>query len=84
MNGIVGIIIIYAGIGVLQWVSNRWWVKMRFGIVGLVLVIQPVATTIYDPIESAHVLALVLLGLVILLIDASRQTATRHPSASWK
>lgn len=73
MNPVLGIVVIYAGAMALILVSNRWLVKIRWGAVGLILIVQPVATTIYDPIDPRWVLVSVSLGLILLLIDISRQ-----------
>ena len=72
MNPVMGIVIIYAGLILLTWVSNRWLVKVRWGVVGFILIIQPVATTIYKPIDPRWVLAFVVAGVIVLLADLSR------------
>lgn len=61
----LGIAVVY---GILRWVGFR----LRYGVIGLILILQPVAMSLYTELDPRITLASVLLGLFVLLIDARR------------
>jgi len=66
------ILAIYAGIGLLYAIFKFAGVQLRYGTIGLILIIQPVAMSIYSDFDPRIMLGCVVGGVVILVFDVRR------------
>ena len=73
---ILAIALIYVGIGIIAWIINRWFGRIRLGVLGLVLIIQPVAMATYREMNPWIVLSLVVIGILLLTGSIARSRST--------
>lgn len=76
---VVAIILIYAGIFLLYLASKKWLVRLRFGVVGLILILQPAAMATYRDLPGLAILVSATLGVIVLLADVRHQAKHRQP-----
>ena len=71
-EGTIQIVAVFAGIGVLVAILRAVGVRLRYGVVGLFLIIYPIAISTYTDFDPWFALGSGVIGLVILVLDVRR------------
>ena len=66
------IIVVYGSISVLYTILMLLGDQLRFGIIGVILIIQPVAMMTYSDFNPWITLAAVVIGIIVLIADLRR------------